>query len=127
VILPRLKSDLVAVALAVAEGRLAEVPVEWDERPACGVVLASGGYPGPIEKGLPIEGLDSLDEGVHVFHAGTALAEGRVVTAGGRVLALVALGRDLAAARAAVAANVDRVTFAGCHYRRDIAAREVQQ
>jgi len=126
VILPRLKSDLVAIALAVAEGRLAEVPVEWDERVTCGVVLASGGYPGPIRKGLPIEGLDRLDDGILAFHAGTMLAEGRVVTSGGRVLALVALGRDLAAARTAVYANVDRVTFAGRHYRRDIAAREVQ-
>jgi phosphoribosylamine--glycine ligase len=126
VILPRLKSDLVRIALAVAEGRLAEVPIEWDERAAVGVVLASGGYPGEITKGHEIHGLDELDEGILPFHGGTTLVGGKVVTSGGRVLTIVALGRDLAEARERVYANVQRVRFDGVHYRRDIAAREVQ-
>ncbi len=126
VILPRLKTDLVEIMLAVAEERLAGLRVEWNERAACGVVLASAGYPGAYTKGHTIRGLDSLDEGILPFHAGTAMAGSRVVTAGGRVLTLVALGRDVAEARSKVYANVERVQFEGRHYRTDIAAREVR-
>ncbi|MDA8218971.1 MAG: phosphoribosylamine--glycine ligase [Dehalococcoidales bacterium] len=125
-VLPRLKTDLVDIALAVAHGRLAEIAVEWDERATCGVVLASGGYPGPYSKGLPITGLERLDDGIRAFHAGTAVANGGFVTAGGRVLTLVAMGRDMAEARQKVYANAERVSFPGRHYRRDIAAREVR-
>ena len=126
VILPRLKSDLVRIALAVAEERLAELKVEWDERAAVGVVLASGGYPGEITKGHAICGLDELDEGILPFHGGTTLVGGKVVTAGGRVLTIVAMGSSLAEARERVYANVRRVRFDGMQYRKDIAAREVK-
>lgn len=125
VILPRLRSDLFEVCLEVARGRLDAVTVEWDDAAACGVVLASGGYPDGYAKGCTIEGLDELDDGILAFHAGTALAKGRFVTAGGRVLALVARGADIGAARAKVYANVGRVQFRGVHYRKDIGAREV--
>lgn len=125
VILPRLKSDLVEVTLAVAEGRLAGTKVEWDERAACGVVLASAGYPGDVVKGQPIEGLGDLDDGVLVFHGGTAAGgDGSLVTAGGRVVTVVGMGEDVIEARAVAYRNVERVRFAGRQYRRDIAARE---
>ena len=126
VILPRLKTDLVEICLEVARGRLGEIKVEWDEQAALGVVLASGGYPGNYAKGHWITGLDELDEGIYAFHAGTALSDGKFVTAGGRVLALVGMGRDVPEARARVYANTERVKFEGVHYRRDIGAREVR-
>jgi phosphoribosylamine---glycine ligase len=126
VILPRLRSDLFAICLEVARGRLDAIAVDWDEAAACGVVLASGGYPVSYAKGYVIEGLDGLDEGILAFHAGTSLVKGRFVTAGGRVLALVARGQDIAAARAKVYANVERVRFTGVHFRQDIGAREVR-
>ncbi|MHB1132740.1 MAG: phosphoribosylamine--glycine ligase [Chloroflexota bacterium] len=125
VILPRLRSDLVEILLETARGRLAAAPVAWDEGAACGVVLAAGGYPGQYAKGLPITGLDELDDGILAFHAGTRLVEGKFVTNGGRVLALVGTGANVAAARARVYANVERVRFEGVQYRRDIGAREV--
>lgn len=125
VIFPRLKTDLVEVCLAVVEGRLEEIRVEWSPEAACGVVLASGGYPGEFAKGFPISGLDNLDEGILAFHAGTALQGHRLVTAGGRVLTLAALGPTLAQVRAKVYANAPKVQFQGCHYRTDIALREV--
>lgn len=126
VILPRLKSDLIAIALAVADGRLSDVEVEWDERAACGVVLASAGYPGEIVKGFEVVGLDRLDAGLLPFHGGTAWVDGKVITTGGRVLTLVALGKDVAEARERVYANVDRIQFTGRQYRSDIALREVK-
>ena len=90
-----------------------------------GVVLASAGYPGPIETGLPIDGLDDVPEDVLVFHAGTRRAEdGRVVTAGGRVLTVVGRGSDLAAARERAYAGVAAIRFAGARVRQDIARRE---
>jgi phosphoribosylamine--glycine ligase len=89
------------------------------------VVVASGGYPGSFRKGIPIEGLSeaaSMD-GVEIFHAGTARRSGRVVTAGGRVLAVSALGRDLEAARERAYEAVSTIRFDGMHYRTDIAER----
>jgi phosphoribosylamine--glycine ligase len=127
VVLPRLESDLVDLLLAVAEGRLGAVPPPMWRAEACvGVVAAAGGYPGPYTKGLPITGLETLDPDVLVFHAGTRRdTQGQLVTAGGRVLTLAALGSTLAEARARVYANLPRVRFADIHWRTDIAAREV--
>ena len=127
VVLPRLQSDLLELCAAVARGRLDEAPaLTWTSEVACGVVVASGGYPGPYEKGAPITGLETLDDDVLVFHAGTSRADdGHLVTAGGRVLTVVALGANMAAARERVYANVGRVRFAGARYRTDIAAREL--
>lgn len=126
VVLPRLAGDMLDLCLATAEGRLSAVsPPEWTADAACGVVVASSGYPGPFTKGHPITGLDTLDDDILAFHAGTLRAsDGTLVTSGGRVLTLVALGPTIAAARRRVYANIDRVHFEGARYRSDIAARE---
>jgi phosphoribosylamine--glycine ligase len=124
-ILPRMSSDLADLAWSTAEGTLASSKVAWDPRACVTVVLASGGYPGSYRKGLEIDGLQAAAArpGVHLFHAGTALdPAGRVRTAGGRVLAVTALGDDLADARARAYAAAARIHFDGAHYRRDIAA-----
>jgi len=123
VILPRLRSDLLEICWAVANRRLAEAEVEWSTEACVGVVMAPGGYPGEYEVGFEIAGLNSTDDDALVFHAGTALHEdGRVVTAGGRVLTVVASAPTLPEARAKVYRNVQRIHFSQAHYRHDIAA-----
>jgi phosphoribosylamine--glycine ligase len=126
VVLPRLSSDLAELCAAVAAGKLDTVaPPVWSDEAACGVALVSGGYPGKYEKGKQISGLDSLDDDILVFHAGTRLeADGHLVTNGGRVVTLVARGASVGAARERVYANIARVTFEGAHWRGDIGARE---
>ncbi|MBF6589244.1 MAG: phosphoribosylamine--glycine ligase [Ktedonobacterales bacterium] len=126
VVLPRLESDVLALCAAAADGQLDRVPMPaWSAKATCGVVVASAGYPGPSASGLPITGLETLDSDILVFHAGTRrVADGQLVTSGGRVLTLVAYGETVAAARAHVYANIERVRFAGARWRRDIAARE---
>ncbi len=126
VLMPRLASDLLAICEACVRGTLSDGLVAWSERAAVGVVLASGGYPGHYETGVPIHGLETVDPDVQVFHAGTRrLEDGTVVTAGGRVLTVVATGTTLAEARARAYDNVRRIRFAGCHARTDIALREL--
>ncbi len=100
-----------------------DVALEWDERPAVTVVMASGGYPGDYETGKEIRGLESCAglNDVHVFHAGTRVDHGKVVTAGGRVLAVTALGATVEDARRRAYEAVARIDFEGAHYRRDIA------
>jgi phosphoribosylamine--glycine ligase len=123
-ILFRLRSDLVALCLAACEGRLAEQSIDWDPRPTVGVVIASAGYPGGYDKGLPITGLDNLDaDDLKVFHAGTKLENGHVVTAGGRVLCVTAIGNDIRTARDRAYEGVDRISWQGAFHRRDIAHR----
>ncbi len=125
VVVPRLASSLAGLLRAASDGTLAGQPPRWDPRAAVTVVLASGGYPGAYRTGLPVEGLAAATavDGVRVYHAGTALdAGGRVVTAGGRVLAVTALGADVPAARALAYQAAARIRFDGAHYRRDIAA-----
>jgi phosphoribosylamine---glycine ligase len=123
VVLPRLKSDAVRLMLEAARGDLSPVgELEWDPRPCVGIVVASGGYPDSYETGFPIEGLATIPPGVLVFHAGTRYVAGRgLVTAGGRVLTMVALGDTLAEAREAVLGTIGRVRFNGAFHRRDIA------
>ncbi len=122
VVLPRLASDLVDIAQAVIARRLDTIQVAWHHDACVGVVLASGGYPGNYQTGYRISGLDELDEDAMVFHAGTKLGEdGEVLTAGGRVLTVVARGETLATAREKVYDNVSRIKFMGMHYRKDIA------
>ncbi len=122
VLLPRLRTDLLEVCEAVTSNRLSELDVEWDERATVGVMMASPGYPGDYPRGAEITGVDAVDADVHVFFAGAERAGGgRVVTAGGRVLCVVATGDTLGEARARVYDNVARITFDGAHYRRDIA------
>ncbi|MEA2645200.1 MAG: phosphoribosylamine---glycine ligase [Chloroflexota bacterium] len=125
VVLPRLESDLVAVMLACARDQLAPTDLAWSPRPAVGVVLASGGYPGAYETGRVIGGLDDLDDGVLAFHAGTQRTSNGYVTSGGRVLTVVASGESVADARARAYDNAARVSFDGAFYRRDIAAEAV--
>jgi phosphoribosylamine--glycine ligase len=123
VLLPRLQSDLLEVMWAVANNRLHEMDLSWSSEACVGIVLASGGYPGAYDTGLAIEGLDELDPDAIVFHAGTRRRDdGTLVTGGGRVLTVAALGPTLEAARAKAYRNVERVRFTGAHYRRDIGA-----
>jgi phosphoribosylamine--glycine ligase len=126
VVLPLLKSDLAEVLWAEANGRLDEATVEWSDEACVGVVMASGGYPGDYQTGYPIAGLEAVEDAV-VFHAGTRLSDdGSVVTSGGRVLAVSAVGADLSEARMKAYRNVQRIHFTGCHYRKDIAAPSQQ-
>ncbi len=125
-LLPRLQSDLLAIMVAVADGTLDRIDVRWSANASVTVMLASGGYPGPYETGKPIDGLDAIDNDVIVFHAGTKRdASGRIVTNGGRVLAVTAMAPSMAEARAKSYRNVERISFEGMHYRRDIGASEV--
>jgi phosphoribosylamine--glycine ligase len=120
-VLMRLDSDLLEIFLAVAENRLAEMEIKWKEEKAVCVVLASGGYPGSYAKGKAIEGLDAVDEDIIVFHAGTKFGEnGEVLTSGGRVLGVTAMGATHDEARAKAYDNVKKITFEGVQYRNDI-------
>src|SRR5438477_188945 len=122
-LLPRMKSDLLPLLEATIDGNLSKCTIEWDTRAAVTVVLASGGYPGKYETGKTISGLDDAAklEDVQIFHAGTKRADDEVKTAGGRILAVTALGSTLEAARARAYDAVSRIHFENCHYRRDIA------
>ena len=122
-ILPRMKSDLLPLLEATIDGKIDNHTIAWDERASVTVVLTSGGYPDKYETGKPISGLDEvakLDD-VQIFHAGTKRVNGKIVTAGGRVLAVTALGPTIDAARTSAYEAVSRIHFEGCHYRRDIA------
>ncbi len=122
VTLPRLKTDLVDIMLAVINHNLDQVNIEWSQDACVGVVMASGGYPGSYQTGFPVTGLDELDKDIVVFQAGTRLGlDGEVLTSGGRVLTVTARGKTLAEARKKVYANISRINFKGCHYRKDIA------
>lgn len=126
VILPRLKTDLVDVMCAVAEGRVDDLSLEWADEWAVCVVLASAGYPGAYEKGKVILGIDEAEalDGVSVFHAGTSHnADGELVTAGGRVLNVVALGKTFEEARERAYAACDLISFEGKQFRTDIGAK----
>lgn len=122
VVLSLLETDLLDIFLATVGGTLRDIDIRWSGDSAVCVILASGGYPGSYPKGLPIEGLDDVKDSV-VFHAGTALAEGRIVTNGGRVLGVTARGSNIAEARAKAYADADRIRFEGKHYRTDIAQK----
>jgi phosphoribosylamine---glycine ligase len=129
-VLPRISSDLLPVLKAAAEGALHKAPaLEWDERSCVSVVCASKGYPGAYEKGIRIDGLDeaALCKDSVVFHAGTKLKAGEVVTAGGRVLAVTALGRGIREAVSAAYRAVEKISFEGMQYRRDIGARALHR
>jgi phosphoribosylamine--glycine ligase len=127
-IMLRLESDLVDLIEAALDGRLDRTQVEWDPRPAIGVVLAAHGYPGKVRSDDAIDGLD-VDPGVDakVFHAGTRWLDGKVVTAGGRVLTVCALGKDFAAARERAYAAIRNIRFDGGFHRRDIGHRALNR
>ena len=124
-VLMRLDSDLVDLIEAGVDGTLDQVGADWTDKAAVGVVLASAGYPESSSKGDVITGLDALPEGVKAFHAGTAEADGQIVTNGGRVLCITALGETVEAAQRAAYAGVDRVHFEGGFCRRDIGWRAI--
>lgn len=125
VVLPMLDEDLFPLLLEAASGRLSRSVARFSPGARVGVVLASGGYPDAYETGKPIEGLPEADaeDGVLVFHAGTALRDGQVVTAGGRVLTVVGSGADYRSAIARAYDGVRHIRFEGLHYRKDIGAR----
>jgi phosphoribosylamine--glycine ligase len=125
VVLPRLADDLVPLLEATARGDLGGVTPSWLSSASVGVVLASRGYPGTYQSGYPIDGLGTLEPGVLAFHAGTTAGAAGYLTAGGRVLTLVALGESMAQARERAYRNVDRITFQGMTCRRDLALREL--
>ena len=123
VTLPRLKTDLVDIMLAVVDNNLDRVNIEWSDDACVGVVMASAGYPTGYQTGIPITGLDNLDKDILIFHAGTRAGPkpGQVLTSGGRVLTVVATGNTITEARERVYNNISRIHFEGCHYRKDIA------
>ncbi len=122
VVLPRLKTDLLEIFEAIVDERLADLTIEWDDGAAVCVVLASGGYPKKYQTGYPIEGLAAVEQepGMMVFHAGTKLDGGKLVTAGGRVLGVTAVGGDLDDAIKRAYDGVGKVSFQDMHYRKDI-------
>ena len=125
-IMLRLKSDLVELCGAALDRRLHQVQADWDSRASLGVVLAAGGYPGSYEKGHVISGLDAVQgDDIRVFHAGTRLQGGDIVTSGGRVLCVCALGEDVAEAQRRAYAAVDKISWKDMYYRRDIGHRAI--
>src|SRR5437660_11258290 len=122
-LLPRMKSDLLPLLGAAIDGKIDSYTIDWDKRATVTVVLASAGYPGKYETGKPISGLDDAAklEDVHIFHAGTKRANGKIRTAGGRVLSVTALGSTIKEARERAYEAVSRIQFENCQYRRDIA------
>ena len=128
-ILPRLQTDLVTAMQAVIDGELEKVKLSWDSKSCVCVVASSGGYPGPYKKGMKIEGIDGLKnkEGVVVFHAGTKEENSKIVTNGGRVLGISALGENIEEAINNTYDAVDKISFEGMHYRRDIGARALKK
>jgi len=124
----RLRSDLVDVCLSCFNGTLGVSPLEWDSRATVGVVMASRGYPDSSDKGKPISGLERVTrEDVKVFHAGTRLDGGRVVTDGGRVLCVVGTGESVRAARDAAYSGVREIAWDGAFYRNDIGHRAIER
>jgi phosphoribosylamine--glycine ligase len=128
-VLMRMKSDIVPVMESVIDGRLETARIEWDSRIALCVVMASGGYPGKYEKGFEVFGLsDAAKMGdVAVFHAGTAVRDGKTVTSGGRVLGVTALGQTLLDARKRAYEAVRAVNFKNCHFRTDIGSKAIRR
>jgi phosphoribosylamine--glycine ligase len=124
VVMPLLESDLAEICLAAASGKLDSMPVSWYDKKALCVVMASGGYPGDYEKGKPISGIDDAEKaGAIVFHAGTEMKDGRLVTSGGRVLGVTGVGDSYRECIDTAYAGVRAITFENAHFRRDIGAR----
>lgn len=127
-ILPRMNSDIVEVMMAVVEGKLDKIKIGWDKKACVSVVMASGGYPGSFEKGKEIKGLDSaakLKDTV-VFHAGTRLEGGKIVSSGGRVLGVTALGETIKSAIDNAYKAVRSISFDGAHFRNDIGRKALK-
>lgn len=123
VVLPRLKTDLVEIMEAVIDEKLDEIEIEWEDNAAVCVVMASGGYPVSYKKGYEITGLDNVGD-LTVFHAGTAIKDGKIVTNGGRVLGVTAVGKDLDEAIKNAYAGVDKISFKDEFHRNDIGIKK---
>jgi phosphoribosylamine--glycine ligase len=122
----RFRGDLVDLCLKALDGKLNETSLEWDPRPALGVVMAAGGYPDAYEANHPIHGLGApLAEGVKVFHAGTRQQDEETLTAGGRVLCVTALGTSIEAAQTSAYTAVHQIHWDGVYYRNDIGHRAI--
>lgn len=128
-LLTRLKSDLLEISLAIVEERLSKMALQWRPEASVCVVAASGGYPGKYEKGKVITGLEEVKkmEDIVVFHAGTTYQDGKIVTSGGRVLGVTALGVDIKDARDRAYGAIEKIHFEGMHYRKDIARRAIER
>ena len=129
VIMPLLDGDLAEIMLCCATGTLAQADIGWYDKAAVCVVMASGGYPGSYKQGLPISGLEetAAREDVVVFHAGTKCADGQIVTAGGRVLGVTAVGKNIREAKDKAYEAAGKISFADAHYRKDIAWRALKK
>ena len=127
VLLPRLRTDLLPLLAAVAEGKSLPASLAWRAEPSVCVILTSAGYPGRYETGRIIHGVERAERlpGITIFHAGTAARDGGLVTAGGRVLGVQALGTDLAEAIKLAYRAVGRISFKGAHFRTDIGRRAI--
>lgn len=128
-VLSRLETDLVDISFAILEERLSEIEIKWRPDASVCVVLASKGYPGKYDKGKIITGLDKLKgaDGLFIFHAGTAYNNGNIVTAGGRVLGVTALGKDIAEARKRAYKAIEEIRFEGMHFRKDIGLKALKR
>ena len=127
-VLPRLKTDLVEIMMAATEDRLNEVKLKWEKKSCVSVVMCSGGYPGKYEVGKEIHGLDTVDaESTIVFHAGTQKADNKIITTGGRVLNVTALGQNIEEAIHKAYIAVDSIKFDHCFFRRDIGAKALKK
>jgi phosphoribosylamine--glycine ligase len=128
-LLMRMKSDLVPVLEATIDGGIAQIKVEWDQRATVCVVMASGGYPGSYPKGKIISGLEEAEKvpGAFVFHAGTALKDGKVVTSGGRVLGVTAIGDGIRGAIETAYQAAGKITWEGVQYRKDIGRKALHR
>lgn len=128
VVLPRLESDLAEIMIAVVEGKLDQANIVWKPETCITVVMASGGYPGSYQTGNPINGLNNGDGNeTLIFHSGTSFKDGQIFTAGGRVLSVTALGKDIAEARERAYRAVRQISFDGAQYRSDIACRALRR
>ena len=121
----RLKGDLVSACLAALEGGLDDVSLTWDARPSLGVVMVADGYPEGYSTGERISGLGLVSDDVKVFHAGTALQDGNVVTAGGRVLCVTAVAGSVSAAQQRAYETIAQIDWPGARFRKDIGYRAV--
>jgi len=128
-VLSRLKTDFVDVCLAIADEKLSSITLEWRPEPSVCVVIASKGYPGSYEKGKVIEGLNDVKkmDDVMVFHAGTTFKDNKIVTSGGRVLGVTALGKGIADAKAKAYEAIEKIHFKGMQFRKDIADRAIKR
>lgn len=127
VLLMRMKSDLVPLLVSTVKNTLEDIEIEWNDCVSVCVVMASKGYPDNYEKGFPISGLETIKEmdNVQVFHAGTSMKDGKITTNGGRVLGVTALGENVQEAQRTVYGAIQKLSFKGAHYRRDIGAKAI--